>query len=71
MTYDCREVALDVNGVRAGQQAYAGALYDSGDFPVVFLADNTYPGFPKALNIRCKVRELRLAPRPADLSDRL
>ena len=71
LTYDGQTVALEVNGVRAGRQAYEGALYESGDFPVVFLADNTYPGFPKALNVRCKVRELRMAPRPVDLSDRL
>ena len=71
LTYDGRTVSLDVNGVRAGRQAYDGALYESGDFPIVFLADNTYPGFPKAFNVRCKVRELRMAPRPCDLSDRL
>ena len=64
------DVTLDVNGVREGAQAYQGIFYD-GEFPVVFLADNTYAGFPQAKNVRCKVRELRMAPRPADLSDRL
>jgi hypothetical protein len=72
LTYDGQTVTLEVNGVRAGRQAYEGTLYDAaGEFPVVFLADNTYPGFPKASNVRCKVRELRVAPRPGDLSDRL
>ena len=65
LSFDGQTVMLDVNGVRAGQQAYEGTLYDSGEFPIVFLADNTYPKFPKALNVRCKVRELRLAPWPA------
>jgi hypothetical protein len=72
LTYDGQTVTLEVNGARAGRQAYEGTLYDAaGEFPVVFLADNTYPGFPKASNVRCKVRELRMAPRPGDLSDRL
>jgi len=71
LTYDGQTVTLDVNGVRAGQQAYEGMLYDAAnEFPVVFLADNTYAGFPQARNVPCKVRELRMAPRPADLSDR-
>ena len=62
---------LEVNGVQAGRHAFEGSLYESGEFPIVFLADNTYPGFPKALNVRCKIRELRLAPRPTDVSDHL
>jgi hypothetical protein len=69
LTYDGHTVALEVNGGRAAEQAYEGALYDAAsDFPIVFLADNTYAGFPRACNVRCKVRELRMAPRPADLS---
>lgn len=71
LTYDGHVVALKVNGVQAGRHAYEGSLYDSGDFPIVFLADNTRPDFPKALNVRCKIRELRLAPRPTDVSDHL
>ncbi len=71
LTYDGHVVTLEVNGVQAGRRAYEGSLYDSGDFPIVFLADNTYPGFPKALNVRCKIRELRLTPRPTDVSGRL
>jgi hypothetical protein len=63
LAYDGRKVSLEVNGVRVGQQAYEGRLYDAGgDFPLVFLADNTYPHFPQALNVPCKVRELRVVP---------
>ena len=63
LAYDGRMVSLEMNGVRIGQQAYEGRLYDpGGDFPLVFLADNTYPHFPQALNVQCKVRELRIVP---------
>ncbi len=63
LAYDGRKVSLEVNGVRLGQQAYEGMLYNpGGDFPLVFLADNTYPHFPQALNVQCKVRELRIVP---------
>ena len=63
LAYNGRTVRLEINGVRIGEQAYAGVLYDpGGEFPLVLLADNTHPNFPRALTVHCKVRELRIAP---------
>jgi hypothetical protein len=63
LTYNGRKVRLEVNGRPIGERAYQGTLYDpGGEFPLVFLADNTYPGFPQAMTVRCRVRELRMAP---------
>jgi hypothetical protein len=63
LAYDGRKVSLARNGVPLGEQTYQGTLYDpGGSFPLVLLADNTHPHFPAALNVRCKVRELRIAP---------
>jgi hypothetical protein len=71
LTYDGHTASMEINGVQAGRQVYEGSLYEPGEFPVVFLADNTHFDFPKAYNVRCKVRELRVAPRPADVSEHL
>jgi hypothetical protein len=63
LVYDGRKVRLEVNGVQVGERAYEGARHDpNSDFPIVFMADNTWPGFPEARNIRGQVRELRVAP---------
>jgi hypothetical protein len=72
LRYDGHTVALDVNGARMAERPYEGMLFDpTNEFPAVFLADNTNAGFPQWANVRCKVRELRVAPLPADLNDRL
>jgi hypothetical protein len=72
LRFDGHTVALDVNGAPIAERPYEGILFDpTSEFPAVFLADNTNAGFPKWANVRCKVRELRIAPLPADLNDRL
>ncbi|MFH1858594.1 MAG: LamG-like jellyroll fold domain-containing protein [Candidatus Omnitrophota bacterium] len=59
--YDGKKASVSVNGKLFGEKDYPGAMYKSS-YPISFFADRTYPGFPKAGNIKCKVRELRVVP---------
>ncbi len=59
-SYDGRTARLEVDDGQPVEQDYPGALATGSSYPLVFFADNTYPGFPAAFNIACDVRELRL-----------
>jgi hypothetical protein len=63
--YDGKKASVSVNGKLIGEKEYPGAVFPSS-YPISFFADRTYPGFPKAGNITCQVRELRVLPLGGD-----